>query len=335
MMTRSAARRVQETKSLCTPIIPTRHVPDLVEDARTGLLLPPRRLPPKYFYDATGSALFERICATPEYYPTRTEDALLQRHAADIIAATRPEQILELGSGSSRKTRRLFDACAALGHRCRYTPMDVCAAALEQAAAALAADYDWLEIAPLLGDYHAGLGNLPAAAGSSLFVFLGSTIGNFEAQDAEVFLREIRACMQPGDWLLLGADRVKDSALLQAAYNDADGVTAQFNLNLLQVLNRELRADFDSRRFAHRAIWNEGESRVEMYLQSLCDQVVRLGALQCSVSLRRDERILTELSHKYTPASLQRLLQAGGLQPLHHYQPDNRWFSLLLARRGD
>jgi len=332
-MTRSAVNRVQDVKPFCTPIIPTRRIPDLIEDARNGLLTRPRHLPPKYFYDDLGSELFERICATEDYYPTRTEDALLTLHGGDIIAKTLPEQIIELGSGSSRKTRRLFDACEISNHECNYTPLDVCEAALEQAAVELQEDYRWLDVTPLTGDYHAGLGNLPHGTGACLYVFLGSTIGNFEPRQAVSFMQEVCDCMKPDDWLLLGADMVKDSEVLLAAYNDSEGVTAQFNLNVLNVLNRELHADFVSSRFVHEAVLNEDQSRIEMFLQSLCEQDVHLGILQKSIHLQQGERILTELSHKFTPEKLRALLQGGGLEMVRLYQPENRFFSLVLARR--
>ncbi|MEJ2761143.1 MAG: L-histidine N(alpha)-methyltransferase [Gammaproteobacteria bacterium] len=193
-MTQSAVKSVADVKPSCISVIPTRHVPDLIEDVRNGLLNRPRQLPPKYFYDDAGSELFERICVTDEYYPTRTEDALLARHGADIIALAAPDRIIELGSGSSRKTRRLFDACEAGDHMCSYTPFDVCEAALEQAAADLIGIYPWLEVTPLLGDYHAGLGNLPPGEGTGIYVFLGSTIGNFEPDQARDFIREGTGC---------------------------------------------------------------------------------------------------------------------------------------------
>lgn len=333
-MTRSAVNRVQDVKPFCTPITPTRRIPDLIEDARNGLLTRPRHLPPKYFYDDLGSELFEQICATEEYYPTRTEDALLTLHGGDIITGTLPEQIIELGSGSSRKTRRLFDACEASNHECNYTPIDVCEAALEQAAIELQEEYRWLDVTPLTGDYHAGLGNLPHGMGTCLYVFLGSTIGNFELPQAVSFMREVSDRMKPDDWLLLGADMVKDSEVLLAAYNDSEGVTARFNLNVLNVLNRELHADFDPSRFVHEAVFNEGLSRIEMYLQSLCEQDIHVDKLQETIHLQQGERILTELSHKFTPEKLRNLLQGGGMEMVRQYQPENRFFSLILARRS-
>jgi L-histidine N-alpha-methyltransferase len=332
-MTRSAVNRVQDVKPFCTPIIPTRRIPDLIEDARSGLLNRPRHLPPKYFYDDLGSELFEQICATEDYYPTRTEDALLTLHGGDIIARTLPEQIIELGSGSSRKTRRLFDACQASDHECNYTPIDVCEAALTQAVVELNEDYRWLDVTPMTGDYHAGLGNLPHGTGTSLYVFLGSTIGNFKPRQAKAFMQEVCDCMKPDDWFLLGVDMVKDNEVLTAAYNDSEGVTAQFNLNVLSVLNRELHADFDPALFTHEALFNEDMSRIEMYLRSLCEQDVHLGMLQETIHLQQGERILTELSHKFTPEKLGALLQGGGLELVRQYQPENRFFSLVLARR--
>jgi len=316
---------------LCTVLQPSRHVADLAEDVRHGLLQRPRTLPPKYFYDDTGSALFEHITATREYYPTRTEDALLAQYAADIIQDSDPDQILELGSGSSRKTRRLFDACDARDRNCSYAPMDVCEAALVQATQELHTDYEWLPVMPIVGDYHAGLENLPPFDGRRLFVFLGSTIGNFEPADAERFMAELGTCMKPGDCLLLGADRVKDNAVLEAAYNDSDGVTAAFNRNVLNVLNRELDAGFDPEQFEHRASYNEDRQRIEMRLISKSRQRVRIDAMATEITFEEGESILTEVSHKFTPQSLQHLVDAGGLRLRKHYQPDNGYFSLLLA----
>lgn len=324
---------VHNNKTVCQVLKPDHRIPDLIEDARTGLLEPPRSLPPKYFYDARGSVLFEQITVTPEYYPTRTEDNLLERHAVEIIQHARPHQILELGSGSSRKTRRLFDACAELDRPCNYAPMDVCEHALLQAADELGQDYDWLQVQPIVGDYHGGLAHLPAYAGRRLFVFLGSTIGNFENDAACHFMDEIAAVMQPGDSLLLGADRVKDPAVLEAAYNDAEGMTAAFNLNLLEVLNRKLDADFVRDQFQHKAIYDTDRQRIEMRLISTEDQTVHLMKLAAAIHLRAGEHILTEVSHKFTPERLQQLINGCGLEVQQHYQAGNQYFSLLLAEK--
>ena len=317
----------------CTTLRPSRHVADIVEDAREGLLQPPRSLPPKYFYDDLGSELFEQITETSEYYPTRTEDTLLAANAETIIETAAPNQILELGSGSSRKTRRLIDACQSLNHRCSYVPMDVCEAMLLQAADELHASYPWLPIAPLVGDYHAGLANLPNYDGRRLFVFLGSTIGNFEPQAARDFLAEVTDCMNNGDTLLLGADRVKNADILEAAYNDSDGITAAFNLNVLNVLNRELDAHFDPEKFEHSAVFNKARQRIEMRLISKLPQNIAIDTLGTELQLEKNEVIRTEVSHKFTPSSLEQLLQDSGLTLHSHYQPNNEYFSLLLAER--
>lgn len=317
----------------CVPVAPARHVPGLADDVREGLLEPPRSLPPKYFYDERGAALFNRICETPEYYLTRTEDALLRQCSADIIALTRPGYLIELGSGSSGKTTNLFDACERQGHTCIYSPFDICEPALAEAAGKLQDDYEWLDVRPLLGDYHAGLDHLPGCAGVKMFLFLGSTIGNFTPGDARAFIGGIRQRMEPGDFLLLGADRVKDPTVLNAAYNDAQGITALFNLNVLQVLNRELDADFRADNFAHLAVYNNELNRIEMYLVSRLDQEITLDSLDAGFTMERGERILTELSYKFYFDELETLLEDSGLEIVRHFEPDNRYFSLVLAQR--
>lgn len=321
-----------EIPPVCLPVAPARHVPDIIENVREGLLNKPRSLPPKYFYDERGSLLFAKICDTPEYYPTRTEELLLKQYSDDIIREVKPDEILELGSGTSRKTRRLFDACERNGHSCSYAPFDVCAPMLEMTAEQLHADYGWLEVTPLLGDYYAGLENLPVHAGRRLFMFIGSTIGNFTPDEARLFLNNLRGRMRSGDYLLLGLDRVKDKALLDAAYNDRQGLTADFNLNLLNVLNRELKADFDRSRFRHHAGFDRENSRVEMRLISTGPQTVQLGKIDERIVFDRGDDILTELSHKFTFSSAEALLIDCGYSIIRHYQPENRYFSLILSR---
>ena len=318
----------------CIPVAPARHVPGLADDVREGLLEPPRSLSPKYFYDERGAALFNRICETSEYYLTRTEDALLRQCSADIIALACPDYLIELGSGSSGKTVNLFDACERQGHTCLYAPFDICEPALTEAAGKLQSGYRWLDVRPLLGDYHAGLDHLPDFAGVRMFLFLGSTIGNFTPGEARAFLGDIRQRMEPGDFLLLGADRVKDPAVLNAAYNDAQGITALFNLNVLEVLNRELGADFRADNFSHLAVYNNESNRIEMYLVSRLGQEVTLGRLDAGFTLERGERILTELSYKFYFDELETLLEDSGLEIVRHFEPDNRYFSLVLAQRG-
>lgn len=316
----------------CTRIRPDRQILAVTEEVLDGLLVPPRRLSPKYFYDDHGSMLFDRICRTEEYYLTRTEEALLAQHSQDIIKETMPDQILELGSGVSHKIRLLFNACSEFSHTCEYAPFDVCEEVVEQATEQLAADYHWLEIKPLIGDYHAGLANLPGAAGTRLIAFLGSTIGNFTAQQCSEFIMDVKRCLQPGDYFLLGADRIKDPVVLNAAYNDADGLTAEFNLNILRVLNRELNADFDLNNFSHDACFNEELGQMEMYLVSTTEQEVRLGGNGVKFSLAAGERILTEISRKFHARELESMLEEHNFSIIRHFQPENRYYSLLLGK---
>ncbi|WP_145930873.1 L-histidine N(alpha)-methyltransferase [Acidihalobacter prosperus] len=315
----------------CRRIRPERRVNTLMEDARVGLLEPPRRLPPKYFYDARGSALFDRICDTEEYYPTRTENALLARHAGEIMGHIRPRHILELGSGTSRKTRHLLRAREARECGTVYWPFDVCREVLEETGESLVEEFPWLEVNPLLGDYSAGLAHLPRPADGCLYAFLGGTLGNFEEPEALKLLSELAFRMSPADRLLLGVDRVKPTSVLQAAYDDSQGVTAAFNRNLLHVLNRELEADFEPEAFAHRSLYNEAAARIEMYLVAEAPQQVRVGRLEATLRFDAGETILTEISRKFTEASVTRLLARAGLAIERHYAPDNQYFSLLTA----
>ena len=311
---------------------PGRAVPTLAEDVRGGLLSPPRVLPPKYFYDDLGSRLFDEICNTPEYYLTRTEEAILQDFAEEIVAQSCPEQIIELGSGTSRKTRHLLEACERQARYCTYWPFDICESTLQGAAEKLMIDYPWLGVNALVGDYLAGFHHLPVPPGRRLFLFLGSTIGNFEHQTAVTFLSELRNQMQGEDRLLLGVDRDKSTAVLNAAYNDAGGVTAQFNLNVLRVLNHKVDADFDLAGFEHLAYYNRDCQQIEMYLVAVRPQRVLIGALSETLDLRAGERILTEISRKYTMEGAEALLEESGFRLQAHYRPRNHCFSLLLAR---
>jgi L-histidine Nalpha-methyltransferase len=321
-----------ETDTSCLVIEASQVVPELIEDVRTGLFETPRSLPPKYFYDERGSQLFDQICDTAEYYPTRVEDELLRQYADSIIAETLPNHIVELGSGTSKKTRRLFKACENLSHHCSYAPFDVCEAMLYQAASDLQSTYDWLNITPMLGDYHGGLANLPVESDTNLFIFLGSTIGNFTLDESQCFIQDLRNCMSAGDYFLLGADRVKNIDVLNAAYNDVQGLTAEFNLNVLRVLNRELGSNFDLNRFRHQAHFNASEGRIEMHLVSLEAQEIRFNALQDSFKLERGESILTEISQKFQAEEIESLLLDCDFELVRHYQPDNQYFSLLLVR---
>lgn len=315
----------------CTQVAPTRPVSTLSEDVETGLFANPRTLPPKYFYDEHGSLLFDRICDAPEYYPTRTESALLEQVAGDVISNVQPECILELGSGTSRKTRHLFDACEDKDCRPHYRPFDVCDEILVSSGEALQNDYEWLDVEPMVGDYTAGLGNLPRYAGATLVVFLGGTVGNFTPVERRDFLAELRATMSPGDTLLLGADRVKEPEVLHAAYNDSAGITAEFNLNVLRVMNRELGSNFELESFEHYAHFNPLESRIEMHLIAMRDQEVRFDGIDDALDFREGDNILTEVSTKFTRREAEGMLSEAGFVVDRHYESDVRKFSLLLA----
>ncbi len=304
----------------------------LARDARVGFARTQKELPPKYFYDARGSALFERICATPEYYPTRTESRLLAAAAPALLADLRPDTLVELGSGSSEKTCHFFSACEASGHRLRYQPLDVCAEALECAAERLSVRFPWLAVEALCGDYSLDLAALPKTPGRRLFLFLGGTLGNLTQAEAQAFLARLRAVMRPDEALLLGFDRVKDISVLNAAYNDAEGVTAAFNLNLLRVLNARLGAQFDTRDFAHGAWFNPDESQIEMHLIAQRAHAVAIPGIERRVAFCAGESIRTEISRKFTPETMQALLAASGFACERHIEPENGYFSLALAR---
>ena len=308
-----------------------RNVPSFSEDVRRGLSSIPKQISPKYFYDEKGSWLFEEICKTREYYPTRVEKALLAKEADSIIDRVRPGSILELGSGSSNKTTFLLDSCGRKECFARYHPLDVCEEMLLDAGKRLLKNYEWLYIEALVGDFSKGFKDLPPSEGPRLFVFLGGTIGNFDVDFANQFLQDVCSSMAREDWFLLGADRVKDVDVLNAAYNDSTGYTAAFNLNMLEVMNRELQANFDLSSFQHRAGFNQEKSQIEMYLDSNSDQTVRILDLDMEVPFRKGEPILTEISRKFTQQSLTEMLKRAGLKVDHHYQPDNGYFSLVLT----
>lgn len=308
-------------------------VSPVAEDVLRGLSAPNKSLPPKLFYDAEGSALFEEITRTPEYYPTRTERAIFERYAADIAAAAGENlTLVELGAGSASKTRVLISAILRRQLRLEFHPVDVSPAALEEAVTSLNGDFPHLHVAPIVADYTRHLPRLQTLAGRKLVLFIGSTIGNFEPQEALEFLISVRKSLGVGDALLLGFDMVKDPQVLHAAYNDAAGVTARFNLNMLARINRELDADFDVRRFSHVAFWNPRASRIEMHLESLAEQTVRIRDLGRGFHFHTRERIHTENSYKFTAGSINTLLQRAGLKNETTWHDPQHWFSLVLAR---
>ena len=320
-------------KKHCIYIAQSKQSNTLEQDVLQGMLKSPRSIPPKYFYDERGSLLFDQICETDEYYPTRTEAALLDRYALELVSVARPEHIIEFGSGTSRKTHHLLQACEQQGISCEYFPFDVCEEMLHQVRSDFMEHYQWLDVKPLVGDYTAGLENLHRPNGTCLYVFLGSSIGNFNVEEAKEFITEVSGCMNSGDTLLLGVDRVKEEKVLQRAYNDKQGITGEFNLNLLNVLNSRLNADFDPATFKHKAVYNSDQQRVEMYLISQKGQQVNLDVLGESIDLDDGEKILTEVSHKYTHKQAEALLTDAGLHILRHIEPENAWFSLVLATK--
>jgi L-histidine N-alpha-methyltransferase len=302
----------------------------MAADVRAGLGRTPKTLPPKYFYDARGSELFDEITRLPEYYPTRTERSILVARAAEIAAATRPATLIELGSGTSDKTRLLLRALREVGTLRRFVPFDVDPAVLKDASAAVSSEFPGLVVEPVVGDFECHLDALPGDD-RRLLAFLGSTIGNFDPDQRAVFLREVRAALGPGDAFLLGTDLVKSAERLVAAYDDAAGVTAAFNKNLLTVLNRDLGADFDPDQFDHAAIWDAQREWIEMRLRSRQDQTVRISNLGMSVHFDRGEELRTEISAKLRRAGVERELAAAGLRLTDWWTDPAADFALSLA----
>ncbi len=285
---------------------------DLLRDVACGLSRPQKELPPKYFYDRRGSELFDEITRLPEYYLTRTERALLDCWSGPLMSALRPASLVELGAGSADKTRLLLDAMTYAGGEV-YVPIDVSAEFLEDAAEQLRAEYPTLGIEPLVGDIAEPLELSPDLPAPAMIAFLGSTIGNFDPTGATRLLRNAADAMRPGDHFLLGADLRKDPKVIEAAYNDREGVTAEFNLNVLRVINRELGADFDLQRFEHRAFYDRMLHRIEMHLVSTDDQEVHVPGVG-TVRFAGGESIRTEISCKYDRSSLATLLGAADMR---------------------
>ena len=277
---------------------PGRYLDALRADVRAGLTATPKTLPPKYFYDARGSELFDEITRLPEYYLTRAETSILEQRAGEIAGLSRCESLVELGSGTSAKTRLLLRALRDGGTLREFVPFDVDPVVLTEATDALAAEYPGLRIAPFLGDFERDLGAIPRG-GRRMIAFIGSTIGNLEPQARSAFLAQVGAALRPGDTFLLGTDLVKDADRLQRAYDDAAGVTAEFNRNILRVINRELGADFAVDEFGHVALWDRVHEWIEMRLRSLRDQQVTIADLGLTVSFAAGEEMRTEISAKF------------------------------------
>jgi L-histidine N-alpha-methyltransferase len=307
-------------------------------DARTGLTATPKSLPPKWFYDAEGSALFEKITELPEYYPTRAERSILHLASSSIAAQSGASTLVELGSGSSEKTRLLLSALRAAGTLRSYVMIDVSEAALLGAGAALTSEYRELEVHAVVSDFEANLGLPPAngldgapADGPRLVAFLGSTIGNMAPAQRSAFLARVRSQLRPGDSFLLGTDLVKDPAILVAAYDDTAGVTAAFNKNVLSVLNTALGADFDLDAFEHVATWDAGAEWIEMRLRSTAAQSVRVPALDLTVDFASGEEMRTEISAKFRRSGVASELAAAGLEMRSWWTDPAGQFGLSLS----
>ncbi|MBV7694518.1 L-histidine N(alpha)-methyltransferase [Streptomyces sp. TRM70350] len=319
-----------------SPFLLTRTLPEdateaaLRADVQQGLTNSPKTLPPKWFYDAHGSDLFEQITELPEYYPTRAEREILVARAAEIAVATGARTLVELGSGSSEKTRYLLDALTGLH---TYVPVDVSDSALTQAGHALIAERPGLNVHALIADFTVAL-ELPDTPGPRLVAFLGGTIGNLLPDERAVFLAAVRALLSPGDALLLGTDLVKDEQVLVRAYDDAAGVTAAFNKNVLAVVNRELGADFDPGAFDHVALWDAGNEWIEMRLRSRTAQTVKIPSLDLAVDFAAGEELRTEVSAKFRKEGVRAELASAGLELSHWWTDGEGRFALSLSTVG-
>jgi L-histidine Nalpha-methyltransferase len=300
----------------------------LREDVLDGLTRPFKEIPPKHFYDARGSELFEHICELPEYYPTRTERAILERYAGAIAERTGAGELVELGAGYATKTRLLIDAMDLE----RFVPVDVSETTVRDCARQLIDEYPGLSVHGLVGDFERHLGHLPEPCGTRLVAFLGGTIGNFPPGSRRRFLRTIARTLGDDGWLLLGTDLVKDPRVLEAAYDDEAGVTAEFNLNVLRVMNRELGADFDVNGFDHVAFWDAEREWIEMRLRSRRRQTVRFPDLDLTVHFAQREELRTEISAKFTPTRVRGDLAAAGLELVDWFTDEDELFALSLAR---
>jgi len=304
---------------------------ELAEDARAGLTAIAKYLPPRWFYDARGSELFEQITELPEYYPTRTEAQILRAHADDIAAAAPVETVIELGSGSSTKTRLLLDAWQRAGTLRRIVTVDVSASALAEAAIGLSARYPAADVRPIRADFTRHLDGL-AKSGRTAVVFLGSTVGNLDPAERKAFFGGVRSALDPGDVLLLGTDLVKSEEILVPAYDDAAGVTAAFNLNVLEVLNRELDGNLPVAAFDHRAVWNPADERIEMRLRAAREIRARLSRIDLPVHFDAGEELLTEISSKFRRDGITAELASAGLELTHWWTDPAKLFALSLSR---
>jgi L-histidine Nalpha-methyltransferase len=306
----------------------------LAEEVRDGLGRNLKELPPKYFYDERGSQLFDTITTLPEYYPTRCEREILNRRAPEIVAETGAGELVELGSGTASKTRALLYAMAGAGTLRRYVPFDVDPSVVEACAAELTELYPGLRVHGVVGDFARDLDRIPAGEGR-LFAFLGGTIGNLHPPERARFLERVAGLMTGGDRLLIGTDLVKDRAVLEAAYNDSAGVTAEFNRNVLRVLNESLAADFDPAAFEHVAFFDEANSWIEMRLRANGAQTVRIEGAALEVTFKDCEELRTEISAKFTREAVDGELSAAGMRLDAFHTDDGGLFGLAVASLAD
>jgi len=310
------------------------HERSLADDVLDGLTRPFKELPPKHFYDARGAELFDRICELPEYYPTRAERSILERDATELAALTGAAELVELGSGTASKTRVLLDALEHAGTLVRYIPVDVTESMVRECAAQLIEEYPGLQVHGVIGDFERHLGEVPEALGPRIVAFLGGTIGNFPPGSRRRVLREIARLLGPDDHLLLGTDLVKDPVVLQAAYDDTQGVTAEFNRNVLRVLNRELDADFEPEDFEHVALFDPEHEWIEMRLRSRRAHTTIVRDLDLPVHFEAGEEMRTEISAKFTSERIEGDLAAAGLEVVRRFTDEDELFALTLARRA-
>ena len=304
----------------------------LADDVLDGLTRPFKELPPKHFYDARGADLFDQICELPEYYPTRAERAILEESAEEIAELTGAVELVELGSGTAAKTRVLLDALHSAGTLERYVPVDVTESMVRDCAEELTSEYPGLRVHGVIGDFERHLHHVPPPVGPRIVAFLGGTIGNFPPGSRRRVLREIARLLGPGDHLLMGTDLVKDPQVLEAAYDDSQGVTAEFNRNVLRVLNRELRADFDPEDFDHVALFDRDNEWIEMRLRARREHTTLVKDLDLSVHFDAGEELRTEISAKFTPERLGGDLDAAGLELVRWLTDPEEQFALTLSR---
>ena len=303
----------------------------MAQDVLKGLMADQKYIPSKYFYDARGSKLFEVICDLPEYYPTRTELRLLSAHATEIVRGLGQGDLVELGAGANWKIRTLLDALGPSGRaEVRYVPVDVCGSGLLESAAQLATVYPEVRVNGIVADFTRDLHRLQSDR-AKVVLFFGSTIGNLDEREALSFLQDVAAMLNAGDRFLLGLDMVKPVEILEAAYNDSRSVTAEFNKNILLVINRELRATFNPASFDHAAFFNEKHERVEMHLRARKDMCVDVKSLGISVVLRNGETIRTEICRKFRRHGAEKMIRDAGMQVNHWYSDPKGWFSLVEA----